>query len=89
MKGKLDFNINLRGVDALKKKTVPAFTKALEKAAIQWLNWANNGSANSSLKPPIRWGILRGSSSAFVGSKMVLTYNQPISKGADDVKRTG
>jgi len=47
--------------------------EALEKAAVQFLTWANTGQGNSSKKPPIKLGVLRGSSYAFVGTKIVGT----------------
>jgi hypothetical protein len=66
------------------KKSPNAFKNAQKKGAIQFLNWANNGSAKETRKPPIRWGVLRGSSSAFVGSELVQTYDIPIMAGADE-----
>lgn len=48
-----------------------ALREAMEESALEFLRWANNGSANSNSKPPILTGALRGSSSAFVGSKFV------------------
>lgn len=48
-----------------------AFKKALEKGAIQLMTWMNDGSPREDRTPPIRWGILRGSASAFVGNKFV------------------
>jgi len=50
------------------------FTEAMEKGTIQFLNWSNTGSGKSPKKPPIRWGVLRGSASAFVGSKLVSIF---------------
>lgn len=47
------------------------FEKALEKASLQFLTWCNNGSTKETRKPPIAKGFLRGSSSAFVGNKLV------------------
>jgi len=55
----------------LQRKSPALFEKAMEKAGIQFMNWANNGSAKESRKPPIRWGVLRGSASTFVGNKLV------------------
>jgi hypothetical protein len=56
------------------RKSPDIFRKAMERGGIQFLNWANNGSANTSKKPPIRWGVLRGSSSAFMGQKLIATF---------------
>ena len=73
---KLKVKSDFSGLRKLAKAGPEAFQKAMEKAALQFLNWANNGSANSAKKPPIRWGVLRGSSSAFVGDKHVGNYEQ-------------
>lgn len=60
--------------------------KAMEKGAIQLLTWMNTGSggSKSSAKPPIRFGVLRGSSSAFVNGKYVGAFPIAISPGADE-----
>ena len=44
---------------------------ALAQVAVQMLTWMNTGSPNEPLKPPIRFGTLRGSGSAFVGDKLI------------------
>lgn len=44
---------------------------ALAQVAIQMMTWMNTGSPNEPLKPPIRFGTLRGSASAFVGKKLI------------------
>jgi hypothetical protein len=44
---------------------------ALAQVAVQMMTWMNTGSPNEPLKPPIRFGTLRGSASAFVGSKLI------------------
>jgi hypothetical protein len=46
---------------------------AMTKTGIQILNWSLNGSANSSVVPPIWTGELRGSGSVFVESECVHT----------------
>lgn len=84
MKGSLKLTMNLAPLKRLQKKSPAAFKKAMEKGAIQFLNWANNGSKNESRKPPIRWGVLRGSSSAFVGSKLVQIFSQQITPGGKE-----
>lgn len=68
----------------LQKKSPQAFKKALKVAAIQFINWANTGSKQEPRTPPIRWGVLRGSSSAFVGSKMVAVFPINIEPGAPE-----
>lgn len=46
---------------------------ALAQVAIQMMTWMNTGSPAEPLKPPIRFGTLRGSASAFVGKKLIGT----------------
>lgn len=48
-----------------------AHFKAREKAALALLNFTVNGSSQEKTVPPIRWGILRGSGSAFVDGWLV------------------
>jgi hypothetical protein len=79
--GGLKMTMRLAPLRRLQKKSPSAFQKAMEKGAIQFINWANNGSSNSSRKPPIRWGVLRGSASAFVGSKLVFVFPQLVTGG--------
>ncbi len=71
----------LRAFQALNPK---AFKEAAKVGVIQFLNWANNGSVKESRKPPIRWGVLRGSSSGFVGNDLVGIYKQMIKAGAPE-----
>ena len=61
----------LKGLHKLMKQSPKAFNKSLAVAGLQFLNWANNRSKNESAKPPIRFGVLRGSSSVFVGNKLI------------------
>jgi len=68
----------------LAKRSPKLFIAAEKKGAIQFLNWANNGSAGSSKTPPIRFGVLRGSSSAFVGNEMVGVFDIAIKAGAKE-----
>ena len=62
---------DFRALKRLQKKSPEIFEHAMEKGALQLLNWMNNGSEKESRKPPIRTGVLRGSGTAFVGSKLV------------------
>lgn len=82
--GKIKMKLDLSALDKLARKSPKAFTKAMEKGAIQLLTWMNNGSAKESAKPPIRFGVLRGSSSAFVGNKLVQVFPQQIKSGAKE-----
>lgn len=84
MKGTLSMGRNLKRLDRFMKKDPERFTRALEIAATQFLTWANTGQGPSSAKPPIRFGILRGSSSAFVGGKLVEVYPQNIKPGSGE-----
>lgn len=81
----LQLSISLKPLQRLMKASPKFFNIAMERGAIQFLNWANNGSSKESRKPPIRWGVLRGSSSAFVGSRLVAVYPQPITSGGEPV----
>lgn len=68
----------------LAKKSPKAFQLGMEKGALQLLTWMNTGSPNESRKPPIDWGILRGSSSVFVGGKLVGKGLKKIKAGANE-----
>lgn len=72
-------------IPKIKRVTEEAFTKAQIQTAIQWLGWINNGSPSEPATPPIRWGVLRASSSAFVGAKLIGTQKQSISVGAKEL----
>lgn len=82
----LQLSMDFSGLEKLQQQSPEAFAKALQVAAIQFLTWANTGSGgtNESRKPPIRYGVLRGSSSAFVNGELVQVYPQNIQAGADD-----
>ncbi|KKN59448.1 hypothetical protein LCGC14_0541600 [marine sediment metagenome] len=84
MKGKIKMRMDLRPLKRLQKRSPKFFAKAMEKGAVQLLNWSNNGSMKESRKPPIRWGVLRGSSSAFVGNKLILIFPQSIISGSKE-----
>lgn len=76
--------MKLAPLKKLQRKSPAIFKKAMEKGAIQFLTWANTGSKLEKRTPPIRWGVLRGSSSAFVGNKLVTTFQQSIKSGAPE-----
>lgn len=80
----LKMSIDLAPLRSLQRKSPRAFNEAQKQAAVLMLNWMNNGSDKTSRKPPIRWGVLRGSSSAFVGSELVQTFGQLIKAEADE-----
>lgn len=83
----LKLKLDLDGLDKLKRGTaLPEFEKAMEVGAIQFLTWCNTGAggSRSPAKPPIMWGVLRGSSSAFVNGKYVGAFKQNIGSGAPE-----
>lgn len=84
IKGNLRMATNLAPLRRLAKKSPKAFEKAMEVGAVQFINWANTGSRFESRTPPIRWGVLRGSSSAFLGNRLILIFPQRILPGSDE-----
>jgi len=80
----MKMTMSLAPLKRLQRKSPQAFQKALKVAAIQFITWANKGSKAEPGTPPIRWGVLRGSSSAFVGSQLVTTFLQNIQSGAPE-----
>ena len=84
MIGALKTTTNFTGLKKLQKESADMFEKSMAKGGIQFLNWANNGSKNESKKPPIRFGVLRGSSSVFVDKKLISVFDIPIKAGAKE-----
>lgn len=82
MTTRLKAELKLGPLKRLAKKSPTLFKKAKKIGAIQFLTWANNGSSNESRKPPIKWGVLRGSSSAFVGNELVEIFQQTVASGS-------
>lgn len=78
-------NILIKGVTIdtrkLKRQSEKVFKKALDKTALQWLNWCNTGSPAANDTPPIKWGVLRASASVFVGKDKVGVAKETASKG--------
>ena len=85
MTGALKTRIDLSPIAHLQRQSPQKFARASEQGAIAFLNWCNLGSAKCTRKPPIRWGVLRGSSSAFVGNKLVLIYPQTLIPGGLEI----
>lgn len=83
-KATLNFKLDFTPLDKLKFSLSKHFKKSLGKAALQFLTWCNQGSPKSPAKPPIRYGVLRGSSSAFVGKELIGVFEQSISSGATE-----
>ena len=79
-----DLNLSLAPLKHLATKSPKAFKEASKRGAIQFLTWANTGTGVSSKKPPIRWGVLRGSSSTFVGNELVKTFDIVIKPGGTE-----
>lgn len=77
----ISMSMNLSKLKRLQRKSPEKFRTAMERGAIEFLNWANNGSQQETRKPPIRWGVLRGSASAFVGNKLVHIFKQSHTEG--------
>jgi len=63
--------------------------KARQKVGLQLLNWTLEGSAHEKVVPPILDGILRGSGSVFVGSKIVGTSVSKYPHGTPNRSYTG
>ena len=68
----------------IKMASEAAFAEGEKKAAVQFLTWCNAGSPSEPATPPIRWGVLRGSSSVFVESEFLNDYPQKIKSGANE-----
>ena len=84
MEPNIKATMNFKPLKKLAEKSPKFFALAQRKAGIQFLNWANNGSGNSSKKPPIRWGVLRGSSSVFRGKFLVAKSPNKVRSGAPE-----
>ena len=81
---KFDINITKDIGKLIKKQSDKAMNDGLNVAAIAMLDWFNNGSPNSSATPPIRFGVLRASSSAFVKGVIAKVNPQNVRSGADE-----
>lgn len=66
----LDTNKYIVSIKEISSKIEKFIEEARIIMAIQMLTYMNTGSPNEPIKPPIRWGVLRGSSSVFVGDKL-------------------
>jgi len=84
IKPNIKMTMNLAPLKRLQRKSPEAFNKAMGRGGIQFLTWANVGSKNSTRKPPIRFGVLRGSSSVFIGNELLMVYPQNIKAEADE-----
>lgn len=66
------------------KTSLKSFDTSLAKGGIQMMTWMNSGSPKSSATPPIRWGVLRGSTTVFVGQKLINVFQQDIKSGGSE-----
>jgi hypothetical protein len=82
--GKIKMSMHLEPLKKFQRKSPAMFGKAMEVGGIQFLTWANKGSKDEPRTPPIRWGVLRGSASAFLGSKLLTIFSIPIKAGAPE-----
>ena len=83
MEGRLKITTDFRELEKFQRQSPKNFKKAAKIGAVAFLNWANLGSKNESRKPPIKWGVLRASSSAFVGNELVLIFPGKILSGSE------
>lgn len=73
MTGTAQRGMDLSGLRRMLRANDRLFAAALERPAIQMLTWMNVGSVREPRTPPLKTGTLKGSGSAFVGSKLVGT----------------
>jgi hypothetical protein len=81
-----------KGLLKFEKVSKEAIKEALEKGALQYINWIVNGSPNNSRVPPVLTGTLRGSGSVFVGDKLIKTTGDSANtsySGKDKVTTIG
>jgi len=69
--------LDMSGLKRIEREFPKGFQAGLRAGALSMLAWANAGSPRESRTPPIRWGILRGSSVAFVAGQIVGTGPPP------------
>jgi hypothetical protein len=61
----------------------------LGKVGSNLINWIVNGSSRSSVVPPIKTGILRGSGSVFVGKKFIGVTEDLSGRGTPNREHSG
>jgi hypothetical protein len=82
----IEIDFNIKGIKA---KSAKAEKLGLEKGAIQLLDWTASGSPKTSLKSPIREGILSASGSAFIGNKKVHDTSDQAENGTPNSSHSG
>lgn len=88
MTGTAQHGMDLKGLRKMLRANDQLFAKALERPAIQMLTWMNVGSVREPRTPPLKTGTLKGSGSAFVGSKLVGTTPNTSEAGSGGGKPT-
>jgi len=76
---------NIVPAAVLQKQSNEKIEKAMAKGALEFIRWCNTGSSKESAVPPIKWGVLRGSTSVFVGKKLVTVWKQRTKNGGKEV----
>ena len=77
-------NIKMGPLKKMIRKDPKNWREAEKVGGIQFQTWMNTGTGVSSRKPPIRFGVLRGSSSVFVANELVEIFKQNIDPGATE-----
>lgn len=73
------------GLEQLSKETPEMFQKGLRDAGVWFLTGASTGNddTGNQARPPIRYGVLRGSGAVYIGGKLVSEYKQQQPLEAD------
>lgn len=75
-------------MSAFKSKSEKTIQGALDRAALAMLEWTEMGAPWNPKQAPIRWGILSGSGSVFVGSRLINTSAKSPRKGSATPNRS-
>ena len=84
MATQLRMNVKMAPLKKLIRKDPKNWKEAEKIGGIQFQTWTNTGTGVSSKKPPIRFGVLRGSSSVFVANELVQIFKQNIDSEATE-----
>lgn len=77
----MDFSPLLEKLQGARMLAEAKIELAKARVAMQMLTYMNVGSPAEPIKPPIRFGVLRGSGSVFVGNKLIGVGPAPAVKG--------
>lgn len=72
----------------LARHSQAAIDGAMEKIAVQMLDWMASGSPRVNIAPPIRFGVLSASGSVFYGPKLIATSENIPHEGASEANRS-